>query len=69
MPIIRVDGPKVADVDKKRRFMKAVTNAATVLYGLPAKDIVVLLQENTSDNIAVGGQLLIDRQETDKPST
>ena len=58
----------MADVDKKRRFVKDVTNAAAVLYGLPAKDIVVLLQGNTSDNIAVGGQLLIDRRDADKPS-
>ena len=68
MPIIRVDGPKVADVDKKRRFVKDVTDAAAVLYGLPTQTIVVLLQEYAPDNVGVGGRLIIDRQNADKPS-
>jgi 4-oxalocrotonate tautomerase len=69
MPIIRVDGPKVADVDKKRLFVKEVTKAATTLYGLPAQTMVVLLQENSPDNVGVGGQLIIDLPKLDEPST
>jgi len=69
MPIIRVDGPRVADVDKKRQFVKDVTNAATTLYGLPTQAIVVLLQENSPDNVGGGGQLIIDRHKSDEPST
>lgn len=69
MPIIRVDGPKVADVDKKRQFVKEVTNAATTLYGLPAQIMIVLFQENTPDNVGVGGQLLIDRHKSGETGT
>ncbi|MBN1670223.1 MAG: 4-oxalocrotonate tautomerase family protein [Kiritimatiellae bacterium] len=65
MPVIRVDGPKVADVDKKRRFVKDVTDAASTLYGLSTQAIVVLLQENSPDNVGVGGQLVIDRRKPD----
>jgi 4-oxalocrotonate tautomerase len=60
MPIIRVDGPKVTDIDKKRQFVKEVTTAASTLYGLPEHIIVVLLQENSPDNVASGGKLICD---------
>lgn len=69
MPVIRIDGPKVTDVDKKRQFVKTVTNAASTLYGLPAQIIIVLFQENTPDNVGVGGQLLIDRHKSDETIT
>ena len=61
MPIIRVDGPKVTDLDKKREFVRTVTDAASSLYDLPKQTIVVLLQENSPDNVGVAGQLIIDR--------
>ena len=61
MPIIRVDGPKVTDLNKKRKFVETVTDAAASLYALPKQAIVVLLQENSPDNVGVGGQLIIDR--------
>ncbi|MFC1672265.1 4-oxalocrotonate tautomerase DmpI [Planctomycetota bacterium] len=62
MPIISVDGPRVEDVDKKREFVSCVTEAAVNLYGLPKQAIVVLLRENTPDNVGVGGELIVDRQ-------
>jgi len=40
MPIIRVDGPKVTDLDKKREFVRTVTDAASSLYALPKQAIV-----------------------------
>ena len=69
MPVIRIDGPKIEDVDKKRQFVKDVTNAASALYGLPAQIMIVLFHENTPDNVGVGGQLLIDRHRSDETST
>jgi len=61
MPTIRIDGPKVTDLDKKRQFVKEVSDAAARLYGLPAQIMVVLLRENSPDNVGVGGELLLDR--------
>jgi 4-oxalocrotonate tautomerase len=61
MPVIRVDGPKVTDVDKKRKFVQAVTEATADFYGLPIQSVIVLLQENAPENVGVGGQLLVDR--------
>ena len=65
MPIIRVDGPKVEDIDRKRKFVKDVTKAASTLYGLPENIIVVPLHENSPDNVASGGQLICDLHESD----
>lgn len=66
MPIIQVDGPKVADVSRKREFVRAVTEAASGFYGLPREKIIILLKENSPDNISVGGQLLCDRPVAEK---
>lgn len=55
MPVIRINGPKVLDMDRKRQFVKDVTNAASVLYGLPAQKMIVLFRENTPDNVGLGG--------------
>lgn len=60
MPVIRIDGPRVEDLNRKRQFVKDVTNAAAALYGLPPDIITVLLRENAPENVGAGGQLLID---------
>lgn len=61
MPIITIDGPKIADLDKKRELVTAVTEAAVKAFDLPTQAFVVQLKENAPENVAVGGVLLIDR--------
>ena len=60
MPIIRVDGPPVANIDKKREFVRVVTDAASEFYGLPKQIIVVIIQENKQENVGSGGELILD---------
>jgi len=67
VPIIRVDGPKVPDVEKKRVFVKEVTDAASALFGMPAQNIVVLLKETQPENVGVGGELILDRRKREQP--
>jgi len=62
MPVISIEGPKVDDLEKKRKFVESVTKAAAELYSLPEESIVILLKENRQDNVAVGGKLLIDKK-------
>jgi len=62
MPNITVEGPRLADIHKKRKLVDAITTAATEAYELPRQAIVVLLKENAPDNVAVGGELLVDRR-------
>jgi 4-oxalocrotonate tautomerase len=62
MPIITVDGPRIEDGHVKRELVQALTEAAEKAFGMPRQAIVVLLKENRPDNVAVGGELVSDRQ-------
>lgn len=62
MPNITVDGPVIEDVEKKRTLVKEMTDAATKAYGLPQEAIVVVIKENSPENVGVGGKLIIDRR-------
>ncbi|MBW1767878.1 MAG: tautomerase family protein [Deltaproteobacteria bacterium] len=61
MPNITIDGPPVKDLDKKREFVKELTNAATKFYGTPPQAIVVIIKENPAENVGVGGELVVDK--------
>jgi len=61
MPVVSMEGPAIEDLDKKRKLTRQVTAAAAEAYGLPAASIIILIKENTTDNVSVGGQLIIDR--------
>ena len=61
MPNITVEGPPIKELDTKRRFAKELTEAAVRAYGLPKEIIVVLIKENSPENVSVGGQLILDR--------
>ncbi len=60
MPNVTIDGPRIEDVEKKRELVKTVTDAAVKAYDMPAANIVVVIKENSPDNVAVGGTLVID---------
>ncbi|MCD6187497.1 MAG: tautomerase family protein [Desulfuromusa sp.] len=61
MPNITLEGPPIADLNKKRTLVKVITAAATEAYGLPPETIVVILKENLAENVSVGGVLISDR--------
>jgi 4-oxalocrotonate tautomerase len=60
MPIITLEGPKIADLDTRRKFVRELTDAAVRAYGLPQEKIVVILHENSREQVGVGGELLVD---------
>ena len=62
MPNITIEGPKIKDIEIKRSLVKEVTDAAVKAYGLPKEIIVVLIKENSPDNVGVGGQLISDKK-------
>ena len=61
MPTITVEGPPIEEFERKRQLVKDITEAATKTFGLSKEVIVVIIKENTPDNVSVGGQLIIDR--------
>ena len=68
MPNITVDGPSITDLEKKRQLVKRITDSATQAFGLPRETIVVVIKENSPENVGVGGVLIADRIEQEKSS-
>lgn len=60
MPIITIEGPKIEDLETRRALVRELTDAAARAYGLPQEKMIVLIRESTPDQVAVGGDLLID---------
>lgn len=58
MPIITVEGPKL-EVEQKRQLAKKLTDAAVEVYKI--EDIIVLIKENSPENVGLRGQLIVDR--------
>ena len=64
MPSANIEGPKIADVEKKRVLVRDITDALEKAYNLPRKVYVVLIKENPPENVGVGGELVIDKRKT-----
>lgn len=67
MPTVVIDGPPICDMDKKRLLVKELSEAAAKAYGLPVDVMVVLIRENTPDNVGTGGVLLFDKKGIKEP--
>ena len=61
MPTVVLDGPKIADKEKKRTLVREITAVASTAYALPESTIVVVIKENSPENVGVGGILVADR--------
>ena len=61
MPTIQIDGPKIQGLQRRRRLVAQLTEAAVEAYGLPKEIIHVLIRENVPENVGVGGEVLADR--------
>jgi len=59
MPIITVEGPPI-DSEQKRQLVKKFYDAAVEVYRI--EDIIVLIRENTPENVGIRGELLADRR-------
>jgi 4-oxalocrotonate tautomerase len=62
MPLIQIDGPRL-DVNKKRDLAKRITEVAMGVYNIP--HITVIIRENSLENVASNGELIIDKQSKD----
>lgn len=60
MPVITVEGGKI-DVEKKRQLVKKLTDVASEVYALPKEAIIVLIKENSMENVGSGGILISDK--------
>ena len=62
MPTIIVEGPPLADLDKKRKLVAEMSAAASEAYAIPVEAMVVIIKESPPENVGVGGRLIVDRK-------
>lgn len=62
MPVLTLEGPPIADLSIRRELVAELTRAAAKAYSMPPEKIVILLHENTPEQVAVGGVLISDRK-------
>ncbi|HOP08759.1 MAG TPA: tautomerase family protein [Candidatus Methanofastidiosa archaeon] len=58
MPTITIEGPRL-DIEKKRQLGKELVDVARRVYGI--ENIIVLIKENSPENVCIDGSLLCDR--------
>ena len=61
MPVITIEGPPIADMAKRRELAENLTRSAAEAYAMPKEKIIILIRENRPDQVAVGGELISDR--------
>ena len=61
MPVITIEGA-LMNVEQKRKLAKVLTREAAEIMSVPEAAFIVLLKENSNENIGVGGTLLADRK-------
>lgn len=61
MPNVIIDGPQIENLEIKRQLVKDITDALEKAYKIPRNAYVVVIKENSPENVGVGGTLLIDR--------
>ncbi|MGA1862602.1 tautomerase family protein [Deferribacter thermophilus] len=66
MPIITAEGPKINDLEKRKEFVKTVTEAASKYFNLPEESIIILIKENSPENVSVGGKLISEKNKDSK---
>ncbi|MFH1415208.1 MAG: 4-oxalocrotonate tautomerase DmpI [Elusimicrobiota bacterium] len=61
MPSVTIEGPKIEEIEVKRTLVKEITDALEKAYRIPREAYVVLIKENTPENVGVGGELIVDK--------
>ncbi|MFX1454387.1 MAG: 4-oxalocrotonate tautomerase DmpI [Promethearchaeota archaeon] len=62
MPNVIIDGPRIKDLDVKRNLVKEITDAMEKAYGISRNAYVIIIKENLAENVGVGGELIVDRE-------
>ena len=60
MPNITIDGPKIENIDIKRVLIQEITTSIEKAYKIPKERIIVVIKENSPENVGVAGKLIAD---------
>ncbi len=61
MPSVVINGPKIEDIEIKRKLVKDITDALEEAYKLRREAYTVLIKENPPENVGSGGILIVDK--------
>ena len=61
MPVITLEAGKL-NKEQKSKLVKDLTSTAAAIMNVPEQAIIVLMKENSMDNIGFGGKLLSERE-------
>jgi 4-oxalocrotonate tautomerase len=60
VPNITIDGPKIDSIEIKRVLIKEITDSIEKAYKIPRDHIVVVINEQSPENVGVAGKLIAD---------
>lgn len=60
MPVITLESASLTK-DQKEKLVKEFTESASKVTKIPEEAFVVIIKENSADNIGVGGKLLSNK--------
>lgn len=58
MPVIIIKGPKNISKETKKELIERTSQVASECYNLPIESINIIIEEDESDNVGVGGKQL-----------
>ena len=61
MPVITLEAGQLTK-EQKEKLALELTETASRIMGVPAKEFIALIRENAPDNVGVGGVLLSERK-------
>jgi 4-oxalocrotonate tautomerase len=67
MPTVIIEGPRIS-LNRKRSLVRKLAALVASAYDWPLNNIVVILHENSDENVARGGKLLIDGARSRRPA-
>ena len=60
MPVIRIDMIEGRTQEQKREIVKEITETMIRVAGTKSEDVRIIIVDHPRENLAAGGQLLID---------
>ena len=69
MPVVTIEGPRIAELAKRRKLTRDITEAASEAFGYPKETIMVILHEISPECVATGGELICDQRASARQST
>ena len=60
MPVIRIDMVEGRTQEQKREIVKEITETMARVAGTKPEDVRIIIVDHPRENLAAGGQLLID---------